>query len=75
MIIEPVIDGVIARSAHPLGCEQSVLQQIEYASQAKPIKNGPKRVLMIGGSSGLGPRVTYCVDVRRRRGGYHFGFI
>ena len=54
MIIEPVIDGVIARSAHPLGCEQSVLQQIEYASQAKPIKNGPKRVLIIGGSSGLG---------------------
>ncbi|MCC2521292.1 enoyl-ACP reductase FabV [Vibrio coralliilyticus] len=54
MIIEPIIDGVIARSAHPLGCEQSVLQQIEYASQAKPIKNGPKRVLIIGGSSGLG---------------------
>ncbi|NOH61301.1 enoyl-ACP reductase FabV [Vibrio sp. RE88] len=54
MIIEPVIDGVIARSAHPLGCEQSVLQQIEYAKQAKPISNGPKRVLIIGGSSGLG---------------------
>ncbi|MBN3572131.1 enoyl-ACP reductase FabV [Vibrio neptunius] len=54
MIIQPVIEGVIARSAHPLGCEQSVLQQIEYVRQTKPIKNAPKRILIIGGSSGLG---------------------
>jgi len=54
MIIEPVINGVVARTAHPLGCEQAVLQQINYVKQAKPITDGPKRVLIIGGSSGFG---------------------
>ncbi|EGA67019.1 enoyl-ACP reductase FabV [Vibrio brasiliensis] len=54
MIIKPVIDGVVARSAHPLGCEQAVLNQIEYVKASQPITNGPKRVLIIGGSSGFG---------------------
>ncbi|MGD8231830.1 enoyl-ACP reductase FabV [Vibrio sp. TRT 1302] len=54
MIIKPVIDGVVARSAHPLGCEQAVLNQIEYVKSSQPITNGPKRVLIIGGSSGFG---------------------
>ncbi|RJX75531.1 trans-2-enoyl-CoA reductase family protein [Vibrio sinensis] len=54
MIIKPEIQGVVARSAHPLGCEQAVLKQIDYVRQAKPISNGPKRVLIIGASSGFG---------------------
>ncbi|MGY5613198.1 enoyl-ACP reductase FabV [Vibrio brasiliensis] len=54
MIIKPVIDGVVARSAHPLGCEQAVLNQIEYVKSSQLIPNGPKRVLIIGGSSGFG---------------------
>ncbi|KHD25564.1 trans-2-enoyl-CoA reductase [Vibrio caribbeanicus] len=54
MIIEPVIKGVVAKSAHPVGCEQAVLQQIQYVKQSEPITNGPKRVLIIGGSSGFG---------------------
>ncbi|UUM32601.1 enoyl-ACP reductase FabV [Vibrio japonicus] len=54
MIIEPVINGVVARTAHPLGCEESVLRQINYVKHAKPITLGPKRVLIIGGSSGFG---------------------
>lgn len=54
MIIKPIIDGVVARSAHPLGCEQAVLKQIEYVKSSQPIENGPKRVLIIGGSSGFG---------------------
>ncbi|MEF1288830.1 enoyl-ACP reductase FabV [Vibrio sp. M260118] len=54
MIIEPIIDGVVARSAHPLGCEQAIVKQIEYVKSVNPIKQGPKRVLIIGGSSGLG---------------------
>ncbi|NOH81073.1 trans-2-enoyl-CoA reductase family protein [Vibrio sp. RE86] len=54
MIIKPVIEGVVARSAHPLGCKEAVRQQIEYAKSASPITNGPKRVLIIGGSSGFG---------------------
>lgn len=54
MVIEPVIDGVIARSAHPKGCEHSVTKQIEYVKSCPRISSGPKRVLIIGGSSGLG---------------------
>lgn len=54
MIIEPVIKGVVAKTAHPYGCEQAVLQQIQYVKQAKQISQGPKRVLIIGGSSGFG---------------------
>ncbi|MDA0148484.1 enoyl-ACP reductase FabV [Vibrio sp. LaRot3] len=54
MIIKPEIHGVVARSAHPLGCEQAVLKQIEYVKSAEPIKDGPKRVLIIGASSGFG---------------------
>ncbi|MBY7973569.1 trans-2-enoyl-CoA reductase family protein [Vibrio fluvialis] len=54
MRIEPVIQGVVARAAHPLGCEQAVLQQIEYVKSAKPITQGPKRVLILGASSGFG---------------------
>ncbi|RTZ17385.1 trans-2-enoyl-CoA reductase family protein [Vibrio aquaticus] len=54
MIIEPVIDGVVARTAHPLGCKEAVRQQIEYVQSSSPIINGPKRVLIIGGSSGFG---------------------
>ena len=54
MIIKPEITGVVARSAHPLGCEQAIIKQIEYVKNAIPIKNGPKRVLIIGASSGFG---------------------
>lgn len=54
MIIEPVIDGVVARTAHPLGCQEAVRRQIEYVQSSSPIINGPKRVLIIGGSSGFG---------------------
>ncbi|EKF9278826.1 trans-2-enoyl-CoA reductase family protein [Vibrio cholerae] len=54
MHIKPIIQGVVARSAHPYGCEQAVLQQIQYVKQANPIKSGPKRVLILGASSGFG---------------------
>ncbi|MGF1735698.1 enoyl-ACP reductase FabV [Photobacterium satsumensis] len=54
MIIEPVIKGVVARSAHPYGCQQAVRKQIEYVKQAKPIEQGAKRVLVLGASSGFG---------------------
>lgn len=54
MIIKPVIKGVVAKNAHPLGCLQAVKQQIEFVKNAPQIKNGPKRVLIIGASSGFG---------------------
>ena len=54
MLIEPIIKGVVAKSAHPLGCKQAVKQQIDYVKNAPQIKSGPKRVLIIGASSGFG---------------------
>ena len=54
MIIEPVIKGVVARSAHPYGCQQAVRKQIDYVKQATPIAGGAKRVLVLGASSGFG---------------------
>ncbi len=54
MLITPVIQGVVSRTAHPYGCEQAILKQIEYVKSANPIKNGPKRVLILGASSGFG---------------------
>ncbi|KXF82124.1 enoyl-ACP reductase FabV [Enterovibrio coralii] len=54
MIIKPVIQGVVARSAHPLGCQQAVLNQIRYVQAAPQISGGPKKVLVLGASSGFG---------------------
>ncbi|MFA0053341.1 MULTISPECIES: enoyl-ACP reductase FabV [Vibrio] len=54
MLIEPIIKGVVAKSAHPLGCKEAVKQQIKFVKSAPQIKNGPKRVLIIGASSGFG---------------------
>ncbi|WP_172581522.1 enoyl-ACP reductase FabV [Vibrio harveyi] len=54
MQIEPLIQGVVARSAHPYGCRASIKEQINYVKQAPQLQHGPKRVLIIGASSGFG---------------------
>ncbi|GAB2645575.1 enoyl-ACP reductase FabV [Vibrio panuliri] len=54
MIIKPIIQGVVARSAHPTGCHQAVLNQIDYVMHAPQITQGPKKVLVLGASSGFG---------------------
>jgi enoyl-[acyl-carrier protein] reductase/trans-2-enoyl-CoA reductase (NAD+) len=41
MIIEPRIRGFICLTAHPKGCEQSVVNQIEYV-KSKGVIAGPK---------------------------------
>ncbi|MBS7786731.1 trans-2-enoyl-CoA reductase family protein [Flavobacterium sp. CYK-55] len=53
MIIEPRMRGFICLTAHPDGCAQSVKNQIKYV-QSKGSINGPKRVLVIGASTGFG---------------------
>lgn len=53
MIIEPRMRGFICLTAHPKGCEQSVLNQINYVKSKGQI-NGPKNVLVIGASTGFG---------------------
>lgn len=54
MIIKPIIKGVVARSAHPLGCQEAIRRQIASCASATPICSGPKRALILGASSGFG---------------------
>lgn len=53
MIVEPRMRGFICLTAHPGGCEQSVKQQIDYV-KSKGAIDGPKKVLVIGASTGFG---------------------
>lgn len=53
MIIEPRMRGFICLTAHPDGCAQNVKNQINYV-KSKGAINGPKKVLVIGASTGFG---------------------
>ena len=53
MIIEPRMRGFICLTSHPKGCEQNVINQINYV-KSKGIIDGAKRVLVIGASTGFG---------------------
>ncbi|MCE8039333.1 MULTISPECIES: enoyl-ACP reductase FabV [unclassified Halomonas] len=55
MIIKPKVRGFICTTTHPLGCEKNVLEQIETTRARQLDKaNGPKKVLVVGASSGYG---------------------
>ncbi|MCG3731293.1 enoyl-ACP reductase FabV [Vibrio cincinnatiensis] len=54
MIIKPKIRGFICTTTHPVGCEANVKEQIAYTRAQGPIANAPKRVLVVGSSSGYG---------------------
>ncbi|RDU22265.1 enoyl-ACP reductase FabV [Anaerosacchariphilus polymeriproducens] len=65
MIIEPKVRGFICTTAHPTGCKENVKRQITYIKNLGEI-NGPKKVLVIGASTGYGlaSRIaaTYCLN-------------
>ena len=54
MIIKPKTRGFICTTTHPVGCEANVLEQINITKAKGSLKNGPKKVLVIGSSSGYG---------------------
>jgi enoyl-[acyl-carrier protein] reductase/trans-2-enoyl-CoA reductase (NAD+) len=54
MIIKPRVRGFLCITTHPVGCEANVSKQIDYVKSQGPIENGPKRVLVIGASTGYG---------------------
>lgn len=54
MIVAPKIRGFICTTAHPQGCAKHVAQQIDVVKNRGSIANGPKRVLVIGSSTGYG---------------------
>ncbi len=53
MIIEPRMRGFICLTSHPVGCDKNVLSQINYI-KSKGLIDGPKKVLVIGASTGFG---------------------
>ncbi|MBT5329300.1 MAG: trans-2-enoyl-CoA reductase family protein [Gemmatimonadetes bacterium] len=53
MIIQPKIRGFICTTAHPEGCARAVQDQIDWVKAQAPF-DGPKKVLVIGSSTGYG---------------------
>jgi enoyl-[acyl-carrier protein] reductase/trans-2-enoyl-CoA reductase (NAD+) len=54
MIVAPKIRGFICTTAHPEGCARHVAEQIEVVKSRGPVAHGPKKVLVIGSSTGYG---------------------
>src|SRR3954467_11776009 len=54
MIIKPKVRGFVCVTAHPEGCAAHVQEQIDYVKSKGPIKDGPRKVLVIGASTGYG---------------------
>ncbi|WP_101757503.1 enoyl-ACP reductase FabV [Oceanicoccus sp. KOV_DT_Chl] len=54
MIIKPRVRGFLCVTTHPVGCEANVKSQIDYVKANGAIENGPKKVLVIGASTGYG---------------------
>jgi enoyl-[acyl-carrier protein] reductase/trans-2-enoyl-CoA reductase (NAD+) len=53
MVIKPRVRGFICTTAHPVGCAANVDEQIAFIKEQAEI-HGPKRVLVIGSSTGYG---------------------
>ena len=53
MVVEPKVRGFICTTAHPVGCEQAVKEQVDYV-KAQGKLNGAKKVLVVGSSMGYG---------------------
>jgi enoyl-[acyl-carrier protein] reductase/trans-2-enoyl-CoA reductase (NAD+) len=54
MIIKPKVRGFVCVTAHPDGCAAHIQQQIDYVQAKGAIAHGPKKVLIIGASTGFG---------------------
>lgn len=54
MIISPKIRGFICTTAHPEGCAGHVQEQIDYVKAKARLEKAPKRVLVVGSSTGYG---------------------
>jgi enoyl-[acyl-carrier protein] reductase/trans-2-enoyl-CoA reductase (NAD+) len=53
MIVKPRVRGFMCITSHPAGCEKNVANQIEFI-KSQPSLDSPKRVLVIGSSTGYG---------------------
>jgi enoyl-[acyl-carrier protein] reductase / trans-2-enoyl-CoA reductase (NAD+) len=54
MIIQPKTRGFICTTTHPTGCTANVAEQIAVVKAKGTVADGPKKVLVIGASTGYG---------------------
>jgi len=54
MVIKPRVRGFLCTTTHPEGCRENVRRQIAHVQTGGPLSNGPKRVLVLGASTGYG---------------------
>ena len=55
MIVTPKVHGFICTTAHPEGCKRHVAEWVDYVKkQTYLFHDGPKKVLIIGASTGFG---------------------
>ena len=54
MIIKPKVRGFVCVTSHPAGCDAHVREWIGHVKGLPAIQGGPKRVLVIGASTGYG---------------------
>jgi len=54
MVIKPKVRGFLCTTTHPVGCDENVRCQIEHVQAKGEIADGPKRVLVLGSSTGYG---------------------
>lgn len=54
MIIKPKVRGFMCITTHPTGCEANVKEQIDFIKSQSKVDGMPKRVLVIGSSTGYG---------------------
>ncbi|MFC6998447.1 enoyl-ACP reductase FabV [Rufibacter roseus] len=73
MIITPRVRGFICLTSHPEGCAQNVENQINYV-KSKGTIDGPKKVLVIGASTGFGlaSRITSAFGSNAATVGVYF---
>ncbi|MGM0476365.1 MAG: enoyl-ACP reductase FabV [Pseudomonadota bacterium] len=66
MIIKPKMRGFICTTTHPEGCRKNVAEQIATTREQGVRTDGPKKVLVIGSSSGYGlaARITAAFGFR-----------
>lgn len=59
MVVQPKVRGFICTTAHSVGCEKAVLEQINYVKSKGKLSN-TKKALIIGASTGygLGSRIS-----------------
>ncbi len=54
MVIQPKVRGFLCTTTHPTGCLENVRRQIAHVRDKGEIAGGPKRVLVLGASTGYG---------------------